>query len=76
MTFLHFSTFHVQQKQSHCDLYSESGQAVHRYKWNKVRCNCWKRPPVINVVIIVTGDPNWGLSRNDVMPCFWAKKDY
>jgi hypothetical protein len=29
MTFLHFSTFHAQQKQSHRHLYSESGQAGH-----------------------------------------------
>jgi hypothetical protein len=27
----------LQQKQSHRDLRSESGQAVHRYKWSKVR---------------------------------------
>jgi hypothetical protein len=29
MTFLHFFTLHVQQKQSHRDLSSESGQAGH-----------------------------------------------
>jgi hypothetical protein len=29
MTFLHFSTFHVQQKQSRRDLSSESGRTGH-----------------------------------------------